>query len=145
MRHYGGITVTRWHEPGFAPKPHSRIIDVGAPSFEHPDSRNVMGLRRASGSLCTTQKEVSSLHARNGMVFMHGASKAKVMAYRRRSVSLNRSQIISLPNERLLIGWWATAAFVLRGSLRYASTCSSRSTMRAPAVLTNKSHILSNY
>lgn len=145
MRHYGGITVTRWHESGFAPKPHSRIIDVGAPSFEHLDSRNVMGLRRASVSLCNTQKEVSSLRARNGMVPMHGAPEAKVVAYGRRFIPLNRSQIISLANKHLPIGWWRTAAVIFPETLRHPSTCSSRSTTRAHAVLTDKSHILSNY
>jgi hypothetical protein len=81
MRRHRGITVTRWHGLGFAPKSHPRIVDANAPPLGLPGLCNVVVFRRVSESLCTTPKEISPLRIRNGIGLMHGAREAKVVAY----------------------------------------------------------------
>ena len=80
MRRYREITVTRWHEPGFAPMSHPQVVDAEAPPLGLSGPCIVVDFRRVSESLRAAQKEISPLRTRNGMGLMHGAREAKVVA-----------------------------------------------------------------
>ena len=127
MRRHQGITVTRWHGLGFAPKSHPRIVDADAPPLGLPGLCNVVVSRRVSESLCTTQKEISPLRTRNGMGPMHGAREAKVVAYD--GIPFLRFMESCLgfcgPPYTSIHRWWVTAVDRIRGTLHRVSRCSS--------------------